>query len=685
MLSPFLISSVAPLLGSPQNSFSLVQGGEGGIPDSTRKVTQVAIGMLSALGTIHLGEELKVVSVEEPCIPNSYTVGEFVGMKLSSSLNFRLSCIQKVFSDGSMDCCGIDPKSTVHLSPSFICKVQSGFLEALLYHLIANDRLFLDWLATSPLDFPLEERVDPMFIRSPLDKESFAKGELVAIPTGSREWVYARVREVSFGGVLCVAPNIESIPFKILMSFPLMSNRQKTGLALVEVPCETVKKLREYPCRSVRIDSTSGAEHVIPSMQEIAPLPSVRELVSIFRSRICAEMHSLDEVSPKLYVADCAADAELLKRVMDSSNRQFQDRVRLLSSDHVGLLEEHLLSSGDTIYVCGDLHGDVVALISLLHFLQNEHLLDDNFRTLPGFSLVFLGDYVDRAPNSIQTLILLLSLRMLNPSSCFLQRGNHETAEWSKHQEPEDGSLRNFLYEEYQKSKDCFETMPLALCLTSKEECQTTKSQSQRQYVHFSHGLFSLSVDPASVLQGKDFLLSIPKQTFFPPSWTGSAKLRQSACSALFSKFHTDVGAQSPYGYLLNDIEPSDRRFPAGEGRNFTNMEIDLVRKASETKEKKICLFVRGHQHWFHEEVVERKGSSLKPPKTVAITLPVTQADPYFAMTQGLMLTVASRVRDWRKVTCALRCEELTGKYIFSRSKVEKSVYEPFTLPQASF
>ena len=43
----------------------------------------------------------------------------------------------------------------------------------------------------------------------------------------------------------------------------------------------------------------------------------------------------------------------------------------------------------------------------------------------PNLKLVFLGDYVDRGLKSVETMIILMLLKITYPDQIFLLRGNH--------------------------------------------------------------------------------------------------------------------------------------------------------------------------------------------------------------------------------------------------------------------
>ena len=68
------------------------------------------------------------------------------------------------------------------------------------------------------------------------------------------------------------------------------------------------------------------------------------------------------------------------------------------------------------IYAIGDIHGCYDRLCRLLARIDIRPSLD---------TLVFLGDYIDRGPQSYEVIDLLITLKKQHPGSIFL-KGNHE-------------------------------------------------------------------------------------------------------------------------------------------------------------------------------------------------------------------------------------------------------------------
>jgi serine/threonine-protein phosphatase PP1 catalytic subunit len=81
------------------------------------------------------------------------------------------------------------------------------------------------------------------------------------------------------------------------------------------------------------------------------------------------------------------------------------------------LREPTLLQLRGPLNICGDIHGQLLDLCRCFAL-----------GGAPGHARwLFLGDYVDRGPRSVEVLCLLLALKLRYPLSIWLIRGNHET------------------------------------------------------------------------------------------------------------------------------------------------------------------------------------------------------------------------------------------------------------------
>lgn len=89
-----------------------------------------------------------------------------------------------------------------------------------------------------------------------------------------------------------------------------------------------------------------------------------------------------------------------------------------LAAREVFLSQPTLLELSPPVNIVGDVHGQYSDLIRLFEMCSFP----------PRANYLFLGDYVDRGKQSLETILLLLCYKVKYPENFFLLRGNHECA-----------------------------------------------------------------------------------------------------------------------------------------------------------------------------------------------------------------------------------------------------------------
>jgi hypothetical protein len=266
-------------------------------------------------------------------------------------------------------------------------------------------------------------------------------------------------------------------------------------------------------------------------------------------------------------------------------------------------VSREILPAKTNIYVHGDWHGDVHSLLYFIRTLQEKGVLKkDSFELVdPATKIMFLGDVIDRGVYGIYSTYTVLRLKIANPQSMYVLRGNHE--EWEEANRKGLGKeITTYVADDAQRQKDLrnifinyFNTIPCALYLGCVDDTGITN------YMQCCHGGIEIGYQPKNLLSS-----SVKYEYISTKDLNRKKNVDASGIDKLVDKKDKDAltalmkDPSLPLGLNTANFDPYDtKQLKEAANKRFTygKAATEKYLKFASSPQAVLQGFIRAHQH----------------------------------------------------------------------------------------
>ena len=221
----------------------------------------------------------------------------------------------------------------------------------------------------------------------------------------------------------------------------------------------------------IRKNSPEESENKLSSELDELIIDNQKTSIITEQSKSANNEKILDNIINKLYPIietrknkfDDSSTPVELNPAISQKNQLTPEEIKFLCTRALEIFMEEpvLLEVSAPVNICGDTHGQFNDLLRLFEFGGRP----------PKTNYLFLGDYVDRGKNSIETIGLLLAYKIKYPKNVFLLRGNHESEIINHVYGFFDECKRRYNLKIYKLFSDCFNWLPISAIVDDKILC----------------------------------------------------------------------------------------------------------------------------------------------------------------------------------------------------------------------